>query len=474
MTSSNIDTLLKVAAPAAKPVALTPPSDSVDGFENYLRQAASTSSAPEKPRETASDKVRDRQLSVSGQGQGATASPDDESAETVVVEQREDNIENQAAVTPVDEVILSVAASTLVSVAHAEAVAEVDVVVEEVLVEPVLITGDAVPSEGENPLPSKQLLPEAETEAATVEDLPEIESEINTEVGDELAQELAEKIESAEQSAAKPQAEVVEASVAQKVVADQQLAGEKKTDAKKIENIENSEAKTADSETSPVVASTLEIPQPAVAESTELATASEPGETKAKLTVDSPAPMANSQAGSEPAIQPTNNLPANSEAVATRGETETSTSTIDRARFVQRVANAFRSAQQSDGPIQMRLSPPELGSLRIEIAVRNGVLSANLEAETADARRLLLDNLPALRQRLAEQEIRIDKFEVDIRRDGGQSDGQANAREQQSEQQASRASAQNRLRPTAAVEVLATRVPRSTSTSADAGLDVRI
>jgi flagellar hook-length control protein FliK len=148
--------------------------------------------------------------------------------------------------------------------------------------------------------------------------------------------------------------------------------------------------------------------------------------------------------------------------------------TIDRARFVQRVANAFRSAQNNDGQIQMRLSPPELGSLRIEIAVRNGVLSANLEAETADARRVLLDNLPALRQRLAEQDIRIEKFEVDIRREGGQPDGQAGAQERQAQQQSQRTAAQNRIRTPATPEIISARVPRSQTMSADTGLDVRI
>jgi len=100
------------------------------------------------------------------------------------------------------------------------------------------------------------------------------------------------------------------------------------------------------------------------------------------------------------------------------------TTTVDRARFVQRVSSAFRQAQQNDGQIQLRLSPPELGSLRIEIAVRNGVLTANLETETSEARRIVLDNLPALRDRLAQQDIRIDKFDVDVRREGHQQQGQ--------------------------------------------------
>ncbi|NOY29162.1 MAG: hypothetical protein GXP28_02990 [Planctomycetes bacterium] len=94
--------------------------------------------------------------------------------------------------------------------------------------------------------------------------------------------------------------------------------------------------------------------------------------------------------------------------------------TADRARFVQRVSGAIRSAQSREGEIHLQLRPPELGSLRIEIVVKQGVLTAQLETETSAARAILLDNLPALRERLAEQEIRIEKFDVNVRDEGGQ------------------------------------------------------
>lgn len=94
---------------------------------------------------------------------------------------------------------------------------------------------------------------------------------------------------------------------------------------------------------------------------------------------------------------------------------------IDRARFVQRVAGAFRSLSEQNNTLRLKLSPPELGSLRIEITVRNGQMSARLEAETSEARNLLLDHLPALRERLAGQEIKIQQFHVEVadRQPGG-------------------------------------------------------
>ena len=41
-------------------------------------------------------------------------------------------------------------------------------------------------------------------------------------------------------------------------------------------------------------------------------------------------------------------------------------------------------------------------------------MTAKVEAETATARNLLLDNLPALRERLAEQNIKIEQFDVSL------------------------------------------------------------
>ena len=53
--------------------------------------------------------------------------------------------------------------------------------------------------------------------------------------------------------------------------------------------------------------------------------------------------------------------------------------------------------------------------------MQDGVLAAKLETETPAARRMLLDHLPVLRDRLAEQNIRIERFDVDVRQEGGNS-----------------------------------------------------
>ncbi len=109
---------------------------------------------------------------------------------------------------------------------------------------------------------------------------------------------------------------------------------------------------------------------------------------------------------------------------ATSGEPETDQAgAVDRVRFVQRVARAFQAMGDRSGTVRLRLSPPELGALRIEITVNRGVMDARLEAETEVARQLLLDNLPMLRERLAGQNIKVEHFQVDLsdRQPGGPS-----------------------------------------------------
>jgi flagellar hook-length control protein FliK len=150
-------------------------------------------------------------------------------------------------------------------------------------------------------------------------------------------------------------------------------------------------------------------------------------------------------------------------------------SPVDRARFVGRVEGAMRAAQQRDGRIQVRLSPPELGSLRIELTIQQGTLAARLEAETPAARNLLLDNLPALRERLAQQDIRIERFDVDLRQDFNTGGG-ANQHESQD-----RMARETNWRPGAprqarggAVATTPSPTPRGAGGASNAALDVRV
>ena len=148
---------------------------------------------------------------------------------------------------------------------------------------------------------------------------------------------------------------------------------------------------------------------------------------------------------------------------------DTETSNLDRTRFVQRISGAIRSAQLRDGQIQLRLSPPELGTLRIQLTVNEGAVTAHLETDNGTARNVLLDNLPALRERLAEQEIRIEKFDVDVSRDGQQPADHSDTTERQANNDRTHA---NQAAETSGSDAAEAASPNPDS--ATNGLDVRI
>lgn len=466
MDSANIETLLKVATPVAKAPQANAPRENGDSFGNYLRDAAGVKT--EKPAITTSptnEKPAEEQpiATTGGQEQGSTATPDQE---TVPTEQLVATNEEEISEAITDEIILSVAAGAMV---ETEVAVDVPVVFEPI--ETGIEAVDPTAAKDEAPTPNQstgELLPipldivdttentatYSEGQNENVEKVIPIESELST----------SKSVEVAKNSALTSVVEAPKATVAPKptkvIVPDKSTESESQEetpDAAKTEPI-NIEAVVVEAVAKVVEATPVTIEAPTI-------------ETKA----DAPAPTTqapvNVSQNQSPPIQP---QPTHAEAPTPHAESDSHMPTIDRARFVQRVANAFRSAQQNDGQIQMRLSPPELGSLKIEIAVRNGVLSANLEAETPDARRVLLDNLPALRQRLAEQDIRIDKFEVDIRQEGGQQQGQAEAQQQQTEQQSQRAAARNRIRTSPVNEVITARVSRGVTKDTNSGLDVRV
>lgn len=88
---------------------------------------------------------------------------------------------------------------------------------------------------------------------------------------------------------------------------------------------------------------------------------------------------------------------------------------FDRVRFVQRVANACQSAANQNGPIRMKLHPESLGSLTVRIQVRNKMMNVRMEAETENARMMLLEHLDLLKERLLEQGVEIGSFEVEVK-----------------------------------------------------------
>lgn len=151
-----------------------------------------------------------------------------------------------------------------------------------------------------------------------------------------------------------------------------------------------------------------------------------------------------------------NQTSATRESAAAKAAQGPDTSSADfRAKFIERVEKAFEAMGERTGSLKLRLSPPELGSLKLEVSVQKGELKARIEAETPTARSLLLDNLPALREKLAEQNINIKQFDVDLtdRQPGGMSQqtfGQANSDSQRGNRFSPRANLSESAAPVSA------------------------
>lgn len=69
-------------------------------------------------------------------------------------------------------------------------------------------------------------------------------------------------------------------------------------------------------------------------------------------------------------------------------------------------------ANQRGGAITMRLEPPALGQLRIELRVAHGAVHADFTAATPEARVLIEANLGMLRERLESQGLSVDRMTV--------------------------------------------------------------
>lgn len=80
---------------------------------------------------------------------------------------------------------------------------------------------------------------------------------------------------------------------------------------------------------------------------------------------------------------------------------------------IARISRGLQSAvNQRGGNITLRLDPPELGQVRIEMEVRDGVVTARFTAQSESVRRLLMDQMGQLRGALDRQGLSIEKLDV--------------------------------------------------------------
>ena len=99
--------------------------------------------------------------------------------------------------------------------------------------------------------------------------------------------------------------------------------------------------------------------------------------------------------------------------------------------YVVRVARA--NLGRENWQVQIRLSPPELGTLRLDVSVRQGVLNMQVLAETAEAKHLIDSRLGQLRDALQQNGVIVDRVEVETRRpapnDSSQHNGDQGSRQ---------------------------------------------
>ncbi len=78
-----------------------------------------------------------------------------------------------------------------------------------------------------------------------------------------------------------------------------------------------------------------------------------------------------------------------------------------------RLARGLRAAvNQQGGSVTLRLTPPEMGTVRIQLDLSGGTVTARFHAETDNGRQLLQQQLGQLRQSLESQGLSVDRLSV--------------------------------------------------------------
>lgn len=94
----------------------------------------------------------------------------------------------------------------------------------------------------------------------------------------------------------------------------------------------------------------------------------------------------------------------------------TPTSSPSRAELVQvQVARGLAAAiEKGEGTLTLRLKPEALGQLNIKVSMKDGVLSAHFEAQTREARDLLVSTTASLQQTLEAAGVVVDRIDATV------------------------------------------------------------
>lgn len=108
---------------------------------------------------------------------------------------------------------------------------------------------------------------------------------------------------------------------------------------------------------------------------------------------------------------------------------------IEQAALNRVTRGLHNAVRQNGGTTTIRLNPPELGMVRIEMAIQNGAVSATLQSETPSVRILLSQQLAQLRSGLESQGLSVDRLNVQAL--AQPSSGSFNANQSQQQDQGS-------------------------------------
>lgn len=123
---------------------------------------------------------------------------------------------------------------------------------------------------------------------------------------------------------------------------------------------------------------------------------------------ESPAPRVLPTATAEPIVTPA------SETSPSAVDAESS-ETLARFDNAKRVADAVvRAATTGPRELRIRLNPPELGTLQVEIRQRDGGIVARLQVDNSTAQRAVLDQLPALSEQLSGRGHQVERIDVQL------------------------------------------------------------
>lgn len=89
-------------------------------------------------------------------------------------------------------------------------------------------------------------------------------------------------------------------------------------------------------------------------------------------------------------------------------------------QLVERIVSSVRQSQSIGQQLKIRLSPPELGTLQIEVSLKNGEYTAKLEVQNNQVQKVINDNIAQLRDALAKSGVAMDRIEVNINTDSSE------------------------------------------------------